>query len=732
MRLLAVAGMALLLSFMQTVSTWDMFQTISPGHDSLAPLYNATTSTLSSTTLSMAISTSKLGPSSTVIDVQAECTLSGLVNDCIPLNTAAPTHSADASAVAIAKGVENALWFIAFGSSLLLLATGKVEAVALLLLLTVAKAKSESIPTHATVGVDLATTAAITGSMSYVTALTTDMPLPTGIDEKAQCWQTISGLLYPSACVTHYFRTMAPVVVPAPGSGAVASAATRAVDTLVHTVSLQASCMAFLLTDPLWGSLLMALCFAISAAAEQVVATPVLSTTSGELPRDQPLVTSTPAALPNATMAEKGVVCYATYGGLASPTPCPVGWSPPQPTPTPRPGETFEQFGNAASVNRMGHGISVLPLAILAYHLDLIDRKMLALLLLRTVMNVRVQASPQDVATLRSTSTATRTVTVYYALTNSQLVTSDPRHMVQNTATVTALPTAVRDRGTVACSAVYGMQNCPLPYTPPVATNAAATMRPIGLRNLNALWPFLLAGNAHATSIPSVADAPPLSATVTTAAIATAVGLEGRGTCPGFYGPESCPFSLGSDTATVSVAAKVTETCAGFYGPQGCMLFQTPASAFPNHTSSARGDKVLVLFVSAALTRTVSPRMLYALWLLLAAYQARAQLPNEVSIPLPQFAVDTTATPSVTVTQLFFVQNADVHFTPTVTQYIALCTPYCSRLNTKGQCAEVKGCQDMVTSGCDEAIVKHLASMSTWMSMAFVVGLLFGVRGWVR
>ncbi|KAK3112524.1 hypothetical protein LTR53_011131 [Teratosphaeriaceae sp. CCFEE 6253] len=711
MRLLAIAGMALLLSFTQTVSTWDMFQTISPGHGSLATVYNATTSTLSSTTLSMAISTSKLGPPSTVIDMQAECTLSGLGNDCIPLNTAAPTHSADASAMAIAKGVENALWFIAFGSSLLLLATGKVEAVALLLLLTVAKAKSEPIQTHATVGVDLATTAAVTGSMSYVTALTTDMPLPTSIDQKAQCWQTISGLLYPSACVIHYFPTMAPVVVPAPGSGAVASAATRAVDTLVHTVSLQASYMAFLLTDQLRGRPLMALCFAISAAAEQVVATPVLSTTSGELPRDQSLVTNTPAALPNATIAEKGVVCYATYGGLASPTPCPVGWSPPQPTPTPRPGETFEQFGNAASVNRMGHGISVLPLAILAYHLDLIDRKMLALLLLRTVMNVRVQASPQDIATLRK-----------------------PRHMVQITATVTALPTAVRDRGTVACSTVYGMQNCPLPYTPPVATNAAATMRPIGVRNLNALWPFLLAGNAHATSIPSVVDASPRSATVTTAAVATAGRFEGRGTCPGFYGPKSCPFSLESpsDTATVSVAAKVTETCAGFYGPQGCMLSQTPASASPNHTSSARGDKVLVLFVSAALTRSVSPRMLYALWLLLAAYQARAQLSNEVSIPLPQFAVNTTATPSVTVTQLFFVQNADVHFTPTVTQYIALYTPYCSRLNTRGQCAEVKGCRDAITSGCDEAIVNYMAGMSTWMSMAFALGLLFGVRGWVR
>ncbi|KAK0264577.1 hypothetical protein LTR35_017332 [Friedmanniomyces endolithicus] len=105
----------------------------------------------------------------------------------------------------MAKGIETAHWFIASGGSVLLLCTGKVEAVALLILLAVAKAQGQDVQSHAPGNAVTSTTMPTTTALpstdmvvwSPATALVPNATVP---EYKVYCGMISDGLLYPSTC----------------------------------------------------------------------------------------------------------------------------------------------------------------------------------------------------------------------------------------------------------------------------------------------------------------------------------------------------------------------------------------------------------------------------------------------------------------------------------------------------------------------------------------------------
>jgi len=237
MRHFILAGAGPLILATRLVSAADMFLTITPHPGPLAPVYNTTSSTSAPTTMNTIVTTAQSSePLPSVTHIQPECTW-GLTNQCMPIYITTP-HSADASTLAMAKSIENALWFIASGGSVLLLCTGKVEAVALLLILTVAEAQGQNVPSHTSVNTvtsttmpttsalpstdliiwDPATTVApnatipehklycgvITNGTFYASTcpagLNTMIPSPTVPEDKLSCYAPINGLLYPSTC----------------------------------------------------------------------------------------------------------------------------------------------------------------------------------------------------------------------------------------------------------------------------------------------------------------------------------------------------------------------------------------------------------------------------------------------------------------------------------------------------------------------------------------------------
>jgi len=218
------------------VSAADMFLTITPHPGPLAPVYYATSSIILPTTMITRTPTQSPEPLPPVTHIQPECTW-GLTNQCVPIDTTVP-QSADTSTIAMAKGIETALWFIASGGSVLLLCTGKVEAVVLLILLAVAKAQGQNVQSHApdntVTSTAMPTTTAlpstdmvvwhpatiiapnatvpeykvycgvISDGLLYPSTcpggINTMIPSPTVPEDKLYCYATINGLLYPSTC----------------------------------------------------------------------------------------------------------------------------------------------------------------------------------------------------------------------------------------------------------------------------------------------------------------------------------------------------------------------------------------------------------------------------------------------------------------------------------------------------------------------------------------------------
>lgn len=177
--------------------------------------------------------------------------------------------------------------------------------------------------------------------------------------------------------------------------------------------------------------------------------------------------------------------------------------------------------------------------------------------------------------------------------------------------------------------------------------------------------------------------------------------------------------------ATTTALATTTKTCAGFLGPQDCPASTTAAVISASYTSNPDGATILVPGSGAVLLHRFNSRTFYIPGALLFAQHVLAEPAKQVSIPLPELAVNTSTTASVTVTQLVFVQSPDVPFTPTVTEYIALCTPYCARFDKQGRCTKIEGCGTTATSGSVETLASS-PTLGICMVAMFAVGLLVG------
>ncbi|KAK5680461.1 hypothetical protein LTS10_007389 [Elasticomyces elasticus] len=577
----------------------------------------------------------------------------------------------------MAKGIEHLLWFIAIGGALLLLCTGRVEAVGLLLLLIIARVNSEALPVESTslepstTGFESATTL---GSMT----LAIDPPNTTLVlDQKLQCWQTMNGLSFPSPCpsVNRWTQassrpdlTPAPVpvcyapdglVVPCAGTGhSAASSAIVLANLTSRMISMRACMVAVVFAGRVWARPMAALCLAIVVNAEGISRTTTMEYSTSSI--DYAPTTTPP---PNTTFVEKVLLCYSTANGLMYPEQCPADLDLPPPNLVPGDclqnrvvvhcGAGIRSAASIATMASLGSVLEGLWLPLVAYAVGVIDGKTMMWVWLGTVLNVHVLASPQQVV---SGPAVTSTTTVYEA------------SRVGITATVTALHAFTARDDPAICSATADSS----------------------LLTRDTQW------HANATMQTMVRAAE---------------------TCPTLYGIPNCPLST--------------------TGPIG---------------SSAGNSRPLPLdrlILGLALPLLINGRLLYAFWGLIAAAHVHAQIPGAsgltsahapsaqivgglTSIPLPQLAVNTTTTPAVTVTQTMFVTGPNVQFTPTITEYIAVCTPYCAHMNKEGACDKIQGCEGVVTSGSGSSkivLAAYVCVLAGLVSFIFAWGMTVGRMG---
>ncbi|KAK4956485.1 hypothetical protein LTR10_006010 [Elasticomyces elasticus] len=559
--------LAALILLVFTTLAWDMFVNITPGHRSLNPTLYTRSSPVASTTFMTSTVTMETSVSlSTDINMQAQCTATGAASSCMAQYPEMPQASdADTSTADMAKVIEHLLWFIAIGGALLLLSTGRVEAVGLLLLLIIARVNSEELPSKSTSLNLLTTSVDSTTTAGFIT-------VPTNIPTS-------------------------------------------------HTTTTKYS------TPPI----------------------------------DHAPTTTNP---PNTTFVEKVLLCYSTANGLMYPDKCPADLD--LPPPNLEPGDCLQNgvvvhcgagIRSAASITTMASLESVLKglwLPLVAYAVGVINGKTMMWVWLGTILNVHVLASPQQVV---SEPAVTSTIAVYEA------------SPVGITATVTALQvfTAREDR------AIY---------------------------------------SATAESDFVVRDTQWLA------------------------------------NATMATVLRAAETCPTLYGMQNCPLSTTgPIASSAGHAGPLPLDR---LGLGLALPLLVNGRLLYAFYsLIVAAAHVQAQVPGAsgltsahapggpnvggiTSVPLPQLAVNTTTTPAVTVTQTMFVAGPNVQFTPTITEYIAVCTPYCAHMNKEGACDKIQGCEGVVTSGSGSGkivLAAYVCALAGLVSFVFAWGMTVGRMG---
>ncbi|KAK4902684.1 hypothetical protein LTR27_000623 [Elasticomyces elasticus] len=196
--------------------------------------------------------------------------------------------------------------------------------------------------------------------------------------------------------------------------------------------------------------------------------------------------------------------------------------------------------------------------------------------------------------------------------------------------------------------------------------------------------------------------------------------------------------------ATMQTMVRAAETCPTLYGMPNCPLSTTGSIA--SSASNSRPLPLDRLILGLALPLLINGRLLYAFWGLIAAAHVHAQIPGATgptsahapgaqivggltSIPLPQLAVNTTTTPAVTVTQTMFVAGPNVQFTPTITEYIAVCTPYCAHMNKVGTCDKIQGCEGVVTSGSGSGkivLAAYVCALAGHVSFVFAWGMTVG------
>ncbi|KAK3653657.1 hypothetical protein LTR56_004512 [Elasticomyces elasticus] len=496
--------------------------------------------------------------------MQAQCTGTGAASSCMAQYPEMPQASdADTSTADMAKVIEHLLWFIAIGGALLLLSTGRVEAVGLLLLLIIARVNSEELPSKST-SLNLLTTSVDSTTTAGFITVPTDMPTS-------------------------------------------------------HTTTTKYS------TPPI----------------------------------DHAPTTTNP---PNTTFVEKVLLCYSTANGLMYPDKCPADLD--LPPPNLEPGDCLQNgvvvhcgagIRSAASITTMaslGSVLNGLWLPLVAYGVGVIDGKTMMWMWLGTVLNVHVLASPQQVV---SAPAVTSTITVYEA------------SRVGITATVTALHAFTARDDLAGCSAT-------------------------------------------ADSVFLARDTQRLA------------------------------------NATMATLRRAAETCSTLYGMQNCQLSTTGPIA--SSASNYRPLPLDRLILGLALPLLLNGRLLYAFWGLMAAAHVHAQIPGAsgltsahapgaqvvgglTSVPLPQLAVNTTTTPAVTVTQTMFVAGPNVQFTPTITEYIAVCTPYCAHMNKVGTCEKIQGCEGVVTNGGSGSIVlaAYVCALAGLVSFVFAWGMTVGRMG---
>ncbi|KAK5732874.1 hypothetical protein LTR17_010147 [Elasticomyces elasticus] len=609
--------------------------------------------------------------------MQAQCTATGAASSCMAQYPEMPQATDnDTSTADMAKGIEHLLWFIAIGGALLLLCTGRVEAVGLLLLLIIARVNSEALPVEPT-SLEPSTTALESATTLGSMTLAIDPPNTILVlDQKLQCWQTMNGLSFPSPCPSVNLWTQAssrpdptaapgPVcyapdglVVPCTGIGhSAASSAIVLANLTSRTISMRACMVAVVFVGRVWARPMAALCLAIVVNAEGISRTTTMEYSTSSI--DYAPTTTPP---PNTTFVEKVLLCYSTANGLMYPGQCPADLD--LPPPNLEPGDCLQNgvvvhcgagIRSAASITTMASLEGVLKglwLPLVAYAVGVIDGKTMMWVWLGTVLNVHVLASPQQVV---SGPAATSTITVYEA------------SRVGITATVTALH-------------AFTARDDPAIYS------------------------------ATADSVFLARDVQWLA------------------------------------NATMQTMVRAAETCSTLYGMQNCPLSTTLAIA-----SSASYSQPLPLdrlLLGLALPLLINGRLLYAFWGLIAAAHVHAQIPGAsgltsahapgaqvvgglTSIPLPQLAVNTTTTPAVTVTQTMFVTGSNVQFTPTITEYIAVCTPYCAHMNKVGTCDKIQGCEGVVTNGGSGRIVLavYVCALAGLASFVFAWGMTVGRMG---
>ncbi|KAK3672988.1 hypothetical protein LTR78_007099 [Recurvomyces mirabilis] len=153
--------------------------------------------------------------------------------------------------------------------------------------------------------------------------------------------------------------------------------------------------------------------------------------------------------------------------------------------------------------------------------------------------------------------------------------------------------------------------------------------------------------------------------------------------CPTMYGMQACPLPAPSEPVVRSAASRFS----------GSIIFQT-VSQVAAHALESEAMYLLILAAYAIPTRRALAPHLLATRATIARAQSLSQarhLPGLTSIPLPELAVNTSTIASVTVTETSFIKWTGAQFTPTVTHFIAVCTPYCASVNDNGQCQQVEG-----------------------------------------
>ncbi|KAK5132821.1 hypothetical protein LTR08_008622 [Meristemomyces frigidus] len=182
------------------------------------------------------------------------------------------------------------------------------------------------------------------------------------------------------------------------------------------------------------------------------------------------------------------------------------------------------------------------------------------------------------------------------------------------------------------------------------------------------------------------------------------------------------------------------ETCHSHGLLSDCSLpVSNHVTAGSGAVAAARTSNTDLLFLALAATLTGhfldSPAFLTLLTYFLGYLPVSAAGGTSTYIPLPELIVNASTTASSTITETVYVPDVAFMPTPTVTVYVAPCTPYCASVDGKGQCLQARGCKGVVSGdGKSMGTAVYQVSILTiaLMGMASVMsGFWIGRVAWV-